>query len=34
METVLEVRAIETRFGADIVHDGVSFSVGAARSSR
>jgi len=27
METVLEVRDIVTRFGADVVHDGVSFAV-------
>src|SRR5678809_1020402 len=27
METVLEVRDIVTRFGADAVHDGVSLSV-------
>ena len=28
MENVLEVRDIVTRFGADVVHDGVSFAVG------
>jgi phospholipid/cholesterol/gamma-HCH transport system ATP-binding protein len=27
METVLEVSSVETRFGADSIHDGVSFSV-------
>jgi phospholipid/cholesterol/gamma-HCH transport system ATP-binding protein len=27
METVLEVKDIVTRFGADTVHDGVSFSL-------
>jgi phospholipid/cholesterol/gamma-HCH transport system ATP-binding protein len=27
METVLEVKDIVTRFGADVVHDGVSFTV-------
>ena len=34
METVLEVDDIVTRFGTDTIHDGVSFTIGAARSSR
>jgi phospholipid/cholesterol/gamma-HCH transport system ATP-binding protein len=28
MKTVLEVKDIGTRFGADVIHDGVSFAVG------
>ena len=28
MERVLEVQAVVTRFGADLIHDGVSFTVG------
>lgn len=28
MDNVLEVRSIVTRFGADLIHDGVSFAVG------
>jgi phospholipid/cholesterol/gamma-HCH transport system ATP-binding protein len=31
MADVIEVESIVTRFGAQTVHDGVSFGVGAAR---